>query len=441
MQRSILRFRVCAIPAILAVVTAIAAAAAVAAVAPAPGGSWPQFRGPDRTGSSRERGLLQQWPAGGPKLLWKASGLGTGNSAPSVAGGRIFGMSYRGSSEVVWALKEATGKPLWTTRTAAANFQIGEQAQDGPGCTPTVVGDRLYALGASGDLVCLRVPDGKPVWRKNLVRDFGGAVPRWGYHESPLVDGDRVVVTPGGSAATLVALNRMTGAVSWKARVPRGDGAGYASAVVANVGGRRQYVQLLAGGVVGVSAADGRFLWRYDAPANRFGINCSTPIVQNDCVFAASGYNTGGGLAKLATAPGGGMSATQVYFTRNMRNHHGGMVLVAGYLYGFDESNLTCLDFRTGDVKWYDRSVGKGSVTYADGRLYARSEQGPVALVEANPNRYVERGRFEQPDRSGKTTWPYPVIANGRLYLRDHDALLSYNVKASGPQPGRSRRR
>jgi outer membrane protein assembly factor BamB len=223
----------------------------------------------------------------------------------------------------------------------------------------------------------------------------------------------------------------MTGAVIWKGKVPQGDGAAYSSAIAAQAGGQRQYIQFMAGGVVGLAAADGRFLWRYDAPANRMGINCSAPIFQADQVFAASAYNNGGGLAKLAAAPGGAVTATEVYRTRNMRNQHGGMVVVDGYLYGFDESNLTCLDFKTGEVKWFNRSVGKGSVTYADGHLYARSERGPVALVEASPERYVEKGRFEQPDRSGKTTWPYPVVASGRLYLRDHDNLLCFNVKAA----------
>lgn len=394
-------------------------------------GPWPQFRGPDRTGISRETGLLKQWPAGGPSQVWKATGIGTGNGAPSVADGRIFGMSYRGQDECVWALNEANGKRVWNLRIAAANFNIGPQAQDGPGCTPTVVGDRLYAIGASGDVVCLQVSDGKLLWQKNLVRDFGGAVPQWGYAESPLVDGNKVIITPGGTDATLVALDRMTGAVIWKGKVPAGDGAAYSSAIAAQVAGKRQYIQFLAHGVVGMAAEDGRFLWRFDAPANNFGINCSAPIVVDDQIFAASSYNTGGGMAKVASGPGGGMTATQVYFTRNMRNHHGGMVVLNGYLYGFDESNLTCLDFKTGAVKWSDRSVGKGSVTYADGHLYARSERGPVALVEVNPERYVENGRFDQPDRSGKTTWPYPVIADGRLYLRDHDTLFCYNVKGS----------
>jgi outer membrane protein assembly factor BamB len=393
-------------------------------------GDWAQFRGPNRTGISPEKGLLKEWPAAGPALLWKAGSLGTGNGAPSVAGGRIFGLSYRGQDEVLWALEEATGKPVWAVKIAPANFNIGPQAQDGPGCAPTVVGDRLYAIGASGDLVCAQVSDGKTLWQKNLVRDFGGGVPRWGYAESPLVDGDRVIVTPGGRQATLVALNRMTGDVVWKSQVPQGDGAAYASAIQAEVNGQREYIQFLAGGVVGVAANDGHFLWRFDAPANRGGINCSAPLFHDNQVFAASSYNTGGGLAKLEADPNGAITATQVYFTRNMRNHHGGMVLIDGYLYGFDESNLTCLDWKTGEVKWFNRSVGKGSVTFADGRIYARSERGPIALVEANPTAYVEHGRFEQPDRSGKTTWPYPVIANGRLYLRDHDNLLCYNVKA-----------
>lgn len=375
--------------------------------------------------------MLKEWPAGGPQLLWKTPALGTGNGAPSVAGGRIYGMSYRGNDEVVWALEEATGKPLWSTRTAAANREIGPQAHDGPGCTPTVAGDRLYAIRAGGDVVCIQALDGKLLWLKNLVKDFGGAVLRWGYAESPLVDGNKVIVTPGGRDATLVALNRTDGSILWKAQVPQGDGAAYSSVITLEIDGKRQYVQFLAGGVVGVSAADGRFLWRYDGPANRFGINCSTPLFAEGHVFAASGYNHGDGLAKLAAGADGTITATEVYFTRNMRSHHGGMALVDGHLYGFDESNLTCIDFKTGKLKWFDRNVGKGSVTYADGRIYARSERGPVALVEANPEAYVEKGHFEQPDRSGKTTWPYPVIANGHLYLRDHDNLLCYAVKAA----------
>lgn len=388
---------------------------------------WPQWRGPDRTGVSRETGLLKSWPPEGPKLVWKAEGLGGGYSTPSIANGRIYGMGYQGDDEVVWALEAASGKPLWRTRIAAANHDIGYD--DGPRSTPTVDGDRIYTLGVSGDLVCLNAVDGRLLWQKNLVREFGGSVPHWGYAESPLIDGDRVVVTPGGRAATLVALNKANGEVLWRCPVPGGDPAAYSSCILADVGGQRQIIQFLSRGVVGVSAQDGQFLWRFNAPACDRGIQCSTPIYHDNHVFAASAYRHGGALGRLTNGPDG-MTAEQVYFTRQMQNHHGGMILVGDYLYGFNESTLTCLKFKTGEVMWEDRSVNKGSLGYADGMLYARGERGSVALVEATPSGYVEKGRFDQPDRSGKSAWPHPVIANGRLYLRDQDILLCYDVKA-----------
>jgi outer membrane protein assembly factor BamB len=386
-------------------------------------GEWPQWRGPDRTGVSQETGLAKSWPGEGPALLWKSDGRGEGYGTVSVTGDRIYGMGNRGEEEVVWALDAGSGKELWSTPVAPAR---SVPRGDGPRSTPTVDGERLYVLGVNGDLACLDL-EGKVLWRQSLVREFGGQVPRWGYSESPLVDGEKVIATPGGREAALVAFNRQTGEVVWRSRVPGGDTAHYSSAIVAEVDGQRQYVQFLSGGVVGVAAADGKFLWRYDAPANRTA-NCSTPIFRDNHVFAASGYNTGGGLAKLTPGPDG-VAAEQVYFTRQMRNHHGGMVLVGDYLYGFDESNLTCLEFNTGNVRWFNRSVGKGSVVYADGFLYVRSERGPVALLEATPAGYVEKGRFDQPERSTLPSWPYPVVAGGRLYLRDQDLLLCYDVR------------
>jgi outer membrane protein assembly factor BamB len=403
------------------------AAVVGAAAAPRGGGDWPQWRGPDRTGVSRETGLLKSWPAEGPRLLWKAQGLGGGHSTPSIARGRIFGMSYRGDDEYVWALEATAGKPVWSTRIASANYSIGPQAHAGSASTPTVDGDRLYTLGESGDLVCLQVADGKLLWQKSLVQEFGGSVPRWGYSESPLVDGDKVIATPGGSDATLVALNKRTGDVIWKAQVPGGNEAHYSSVIAADVNGQRQYIQFLGGGVVGIAAKDGKFLWRYENPANRVA-NISTPIYRDQHVFAASGYGTGGGLARLMAGPDG-TTATEVYFTKRMQNHHGGVVLVGDHLYGFDGSNLTCLNWKTGEVAWSDRSVGKGAVVAADGHLIARSERGPVALVEATPKGYVEKGRFDQPDRTREAAWAHPVIAGGRLYLRDQDLLLCYDVK------------
>ncbi|MFN4258964.1 MAG: PQQ-binding-like beta-propeller repeat protein [Gemmataceae bacterium] len=386
---------------------------------------WPQWQGIDRTAISKETGLLPSWPAGGPPLVWVAKGLGGGFSTPSVAAGRIFGMSFRGDDEVVWALDEQTGKELWATRIAATR-RVGHGS--GSRSTPTVDGELLYGVGVSGDLVCLEVATGNIVWQKNMPKEFGGRMMSgWGYSESPLIDGDKVIATPGGKEATLVALHKKTGDLIWQCPVPGGDGAGYSSVAVTTVNGQRQYVQFLGRGVVGVAADDGKFLWRYDRPANGTA-NCSTPVCLEDYVFAASAYGTGGGLVKI-TPKGQENSAEEVYFTKSMKNHHGGMVLLDGYLYGANESILTCLDYKTGQIMWETRAAGKGSIAYADGRLYFRNERGPLLLIDANPKEYVERGRFDQPERSNLQAWPHPVIANGKLYIRDQDVLLCFDVK------------
>jgi len=393
---------------------------------------WPQWQGPDRTALSKETGLLRKWEEEGPPLAWKVKDLGGGYSTPSVAAGRIFGMSYRGADEVVWALDERDGKELWSSRIATATKNKGGQAPEGSRSTPTVDGDLLYVLGDGGELACLKVADGKEVWHKNLTdKDFDGSVPRWGYSESPLIDGDKLICTPGGGQATLAALDKKTGDTIWKAKVPQGDGAEYSSAVAADIDGKRQYIQFLKGGVVGVAAADGAFLWRYNHPANGTA-NCSTPIVSGHFVFAASDYGKGGGLADLSKISGTGKDAKadEVYFTQKMQNQHGGVVLVDGYVYGSNEHSVTCLELKTGTIKWNESKPRKGSIAYADGRLYYRDEDGPLVLFEANPEKYVETGRFDQPERSGKKAWPHPVIANGKLYIRDQGVLLCYDVKA-----------
>jgi outer membrane protein assembly factor BamB len=386
---------------------------------------WPQWQGQARNDISPEKGLLQDWPKDGPPLVWKVSGLGGGYSTPSIAAGRVFGMGAKAEDEVVWALAEADGKELWTTRIAAANARVGYG--EGPRSTPTVDGNSLYALGVSGDLACLDTATGKIRWQKNIQKEFGGTVPNWGYSESPLIDDNKVVVTPGGNQATVVALDKTTGATIWKAVVPTGNGAAYASIIAADVSGHRQYIQFLNGGVVGIAAAEGKFLWNYPHPANGTA-NCSTPIYSDGYVFAASGYSTGGGLVRLSVEAAG-TEATEVYFTKHMKNHHGGMVLVDGYVYGADDGLLTCLDFHTGALQWSEHKPGKGSIAYADGRLYFRNENGTVTLSEANPQKYIEHGRFEQPDRSPTNAWPHPVIANGKLYLRDQGMLFCYDVK------------
>jgi outer membrane protein assembly factor BamB len=390
---------------------------------------WPQWQGPQRNGISQETGLLQTWSKEGPRLVWKAKELGGGYSTPSIAAGRVFGMSYRktegADDEVVWALDEQSGKELWHATIASANHHVGYG--EGPRCTPTVDGDRLYALGVSGDLVCLEVATGKQIWHHNLVKEFDGSVPGWGYCESPLVDGPKVIVTPGRKKATLVALDKMSGQTIWTSQVPKGEGAHYSSAIVADVQGQRQYVQFLSRGVVGVAADDGRFLWRYDHPANGTA-NISTPIFNDSSIFAASAYGRGGGLVKLMR-DGSTTTATEVYFTREMENHHGGMIVLDGYLYGANGGQLTCLEFSTGKVQWQSGAPGKGSIVFADGRLYYRNEGGRIVLVEANPHKYIEHGRFMQPDRSRNNAWAHPVVANGRLYIADQNVLLCYDVK------------
>ena len=309
------------------------------------------------------------------------------------------------------------------------------QGKAGPGCTPTVDGERVYALGMGGELVCLQVKDGKELWRVSFAKEFGGRLPTWSYRESPLVDGDKVICTPGGADATLVALDKATGKTIWKSKVPDNPGAAYASVIAIDFEGQRQYLQLTARMLVGVAAADGKFLWRYDRPANKTGINCSTPIYHDGTVFASSAYGAGGGLVKLVKDGKDGVKAEEVYSTRSMENHHGGMIVLDGCLYGAHGGNgggnLVCLDFKTGKVLWNERSVEKGSVAFADGRLYYRTENtGNVLLIEPNAKEYVERGRFRQPDRSRSPAWAHPVIANGKLYIRDQDVLFCYDVKA-----------
>jgi outer membrane protein assembly factor BamB len=392
---------------------------------------WPQWRGPDRTGVSKETGLLKEWPKEGPKLLWKVSHVGGGYSTPSVTGGRIYLIGSRGpeptAEEFAIALDARDGKEIWSARLGA----IGPNKVSpypGPRSTPTVDGDLVYALGSDGDLVCLETATGKERWRKNYRSDFEGKCGNWAYAESPLIDGEVLVCTPGGARATLAALNKKTGEVLWMSAVPGADPAAYASIIIAQTAGVKQYVQLLDKGVVGVAARDGKFLWRYDKFAT--GTNSPTPIFHDGYIFSsASGPRPGGAALLRLSADGQGVTATEVYLNKDLANHHGGVVLVGDAAFGTNNAGLVCVDVKTGETRWKNPSVGKGSVSVADGRLYVRSENGGVALVEATPTGYQEKGRFQQPDRSQKKAWPHPVIANGRLYLRDDEVLLCYDVK------------
>ena len=392
---------------------------------PAADGDWPQFDGPQRDNVSRETGLLKTWPEEGPRLLWTAEGLGQGYSSVSVARGKIFSMGNVRDDEAVIAIDLATGNVLWTTPIARASRL---SAGDGPRSTPTVDGDQVYALGGNGDLARLDAATGKIDWQKNILSDFGAQNIEWGICESVLIDGERLICTPGGRQAAMVALNKESGDVIWRCQPPGTVKAGYASAVPADVKGVRQYIQFTAAGTMGVRAADGTFLWGDDGAANPTA-NCSSPLVFEDLVFSASGYGKGGALVRLQSG-GNKTQAALVYKTQDMKNHHGGMVLVDGHVYGSNDPGIMmCLDLKSGNVRWQDRSVGKGAVTCADGHIYLRSENGPVALIEANSSEYREKGRFDQPNRSGANSWPHPVVAQGKLFLRDQDVLLCYDVK------------
>jgi outer membrane protein assembly factor BamB len=300
--------------------------------------------------------------------------------------------------------------------------------------TPTVDGESFYALGSDGELMCLETATGMGRWHKNLRTDFGGKPGQWAYAESPLIDGDALVCTPGGSEATLLALDKKTGEVIWKCAVPGGEEAAYSSIVIVEAGGVKQYVQFLQKGVVGVDAKTGRFLWRYDQ-TGKGPANIPTPVAHDDLIYT-SAARIGGGLIRLK-ADGDGVAAEQVYFERGLPNCVGGSVLVGEYLYGTTNEGLICAEFATGKVKWKDKCIGIGAVCYADGCLYIHGENGDAALVEATPEAYREKGRFTPPDQPKhlhgpmEKAWPYPVVANGRFYIRDQGTLWCYDIKAT----------
>jgi outer membrane protein assembly factor BamB len=399
---------------------------------------WPQWRGPNRDAISKDTGLLKQWTAGGPPLAWRATGLGAGFSSLSIANGRLYTMGDVDGSQHVIALDPSNGKILWKARVGP----VWDDQYPGPRGTPTTDGELLYAVGTDGDVVCLENATGKERWRRHLERDFGGRMMSgWRFSESPLVDGERVLVTPGARDAAIVSLDKKTGKEIWRSAVPdlgpKGrDGAAYASIVVTEGAGVRQYVQVLGRGVAGFRVSDGRFLWGYNGVANGTA-NVSTPVVRGDFVFASTGYQTGSALLKLRKN-GDGVEAAEVYFldNRTFQNHHGGFVLVGDHVYGGHGHRLgfpTCVELATGKVVWGGeglRNEGRGSaaVAYADGHLYFRYEDGTVMLIEATPSGYKPKGHFTLPDVR-KPSWPHPVVAGGRLYLREQDSLYVYDVK------------
>lgn len=396
---------------------------------------WPQWRGPKRDGHSAETGLLKEWPKDGPTLLWQVSDLGRGYSTPAVAGGRLYVMTNAGLDEFVTARDAVNGRPLWSTRIGKVGNPDQQPNYPGARSTPTIDGTALYALGSDGDLVCLETATGSVRWQKSLRAEFAGQPGTWAYAESPLVDGDMVVATPGGAEATVVALNKKAGNTAWKFAVPAGARAGYASLVVSEAGGIRQYVAYTGDGLFGVEAKTGKLLWRYDKTTGPVGMSILTPVVADGLVY--SGNDRLGGAAVRIVMEGGLGRAEEVYRGMKLPRMIGGAVLVGNHLYGTSGMALVSADFRTGEVTWSERSVAPGAVAYADGRLYLHGENGEVALAEASPDAYREHGRFTPPNppdrqgRAGEKAWTYPVIADGRLYIRDGDRLWCYDVKGT----------
>lgn len=407
---------------------------ATAAEKASSGAEWPQWRGPERNGISTETGLRKSWENGEqPKLLWTVKGLGSGYSSVAIADGKIFTMGKIGNREHLIARSLSSGEEIWKT-------PVGNG--DHSNCTPTVDGDHVYAVGLRGDLVCAKIATGAVVWSKNFEKDFGGKMMSgWGFSESPLIDGDRLICTPGAKDAVLAALQKNTGKVIWKAAMPPnvgnqgGDGAAYSSIVISNGAKTKQYIQLVGRGIVGVRAKDGKTLWTYNRIANGTA-NIPTPIVNGDYVFCSTGYGTGAALLKLQRK-GSNIEAKELYYLKSdkMQNHHGGMILLDDHIYcghGHNNGFPLCIEMKTGKVKWKPgRGAGTGSaaIALADGHFYFRYEDGTMALIEATPDEYRLKGSFSIASRNGPS-WPHPVICDKRLYLRDQDLLHCYDLAA-----------
>ena len=400
---------------------------------------WPQWRGPDRSGRSPDVGLLKNWDASPPKLRWTAEGLGGGYASVSLAAGRIYTSGNLAEGQAVLCLDASDGKLLWSKTITDV---VPRHGHDGARCTPSIDGERLYAIASSGKIVCLRTVDGSIAWSRDFRTDWGGRMMSgWGFSESPLVDGDWVLCTPGAADAMIVALDKLTGKDVWQTSVSNlgangKDGAGYSSIVISHGGGVKQYVQLVGRGVIGVRASNGKLLWNYNDVANSTA-NIPTPIVSGDYVFSSTGYREGGSALLKLSREGEGVKAEEVYYhpANVLQNHHGQMVLKDGYLYFGNKHNNgfpVCVELATGRTAWggTERGPGSGSaaITYADGHVIFRYQSGEVALIEATPDEYRLKGSFKPAYVSSKPCWAQPVVIGGRLYLRDQDKLLCYDV-------------
>jgi outer membrane protein assembly factor BamB len=399
---------------------------------------WPQWRGPHRDGRSTETGLSKDWNKQPPKHLWTVGGMGRGFASLSIVKGHIYTTGNIGGSQAVICVDAASGAPVWSTPITQGNPRHDYEGSRG---TPTVDGDRVYAVSSDGGIACLQTRDGSIVWKRPFSEFGGRLMSGWGFSEAPLVDGKLVVCTPGGSNAIMVALDKISGELVWSCPMPAGgdrggDGAGYSSIVISNGGGVKQYVQIVGRGLIGVRASDGEFLWGYNKVANGTA-NIPTPLVSGDYVFAATGYDTGAALVKLSKKGKSVQPSEEYFLNANVfQNHHGGMVLIGDYIYGGNGNNNgfpTCINWKTGKIKWGGKLRGAGggsaAVTAFDDQLIFRYQDGKLALISATPDGYSLNGTLT-PDYQEGESWSHPVIVDGKMYLREQDKLMCYDVKS-----------
>jgi outer membrane protein assembly factor BamB len=430
MSTAILVRRALSLSLVLSVVPALVAS----------GNDWPTFRGPDRSAVSKETGLLSKWPAEGPPLLWETHGAGRGYASLAIVGDRIFTLgdgpsNEKDKDEYAVCFDRRSGKRLWSKKTGEP-WTSGQPSWQSSRSTPTVDGEVVYFLTPFGELYCLDTADGHERWKKNLKKDFGGRKgDSWGYSESVLIDGDHLICTPGGSEATMVALDKKTGALLWKAVRPKDRGACHSSIMKSKVGATKVYVQTTASGPLGVRASDGNLLWSY--PVDPTPAIIPTPIVRDDLVFFSIGYKRGGILFRQVPKANSEVEIEVVYpLDPRMANKHGGVVLVGDYVYGdSDDAGIPfCAELTTGKLMWKKRGSGRGSAAMAaaDGHLYIHFANGTMVLADASPKGYHEVGSFKVPGSGERPSWSHPVILDGKLYLREQDHVLCYDISAKG---------
>ncbi len=420
----------------------VCAISTVSLSAAEPSGDWPQWRGPQRDNISTFKGLAKDWTAAAPKLLWTVKGLGGGYASVSISDGRLYTTGNRDGGQYLVAVDLNTHEVAWSTLIGDKGLNHG---YEGSRSTPAIDGDRAYVVSSNGSIACVNTADGRLVWQREF-KEFGGKMMTgWGFSESPLVDGEHVLCTPGGPEAMIVCLDKLTGTDVWKAAVPDfgtagKPGAGYASIVISEAAGVKQYVQLVGRGVIGVRASDGKLLWSYNRIANGVA-NIPTVIPSGDHIFTSSGYDDGGSALLELTAERDGVAAKEVYYFDNkqLQNHHGGMVLIGKTLYfghGHNKGFPVAVDLETGKILWnaqrQSRDIGDGSaaITAVDGHLIFRYQSGPVALIEATPSEFRFKGAFK-PEIIEREGWSQPVVVDGKLYLREQDTLMVYDIAAA----------